>query len=81
MQWHLGQADQIKTDTVIYHAFRCESQEVLVDCKMTGTGGDYRHGQTGPGEVPVDMVFVEGVQSEVDGFEHIPVVCLPDQLN
>ena len=76
MQRHFCQADQFQADPVVNHPFCRHSQEVLVHSKVTGAGRDDGDSQTGSRQIAIDVMFVKGIQGEVDRFENVSFVCL-----
>lgn len=61
---------------MIDHSLRRHSQEVLIDCKVTGSGCDDGDVQTCSIQITIDVVLVERVQGEVDSFKHVAFVRL-----
>lgn len=76
MERDLGHADHVDRESGIEEAFRRQAEHGLVDVEVPDAGGDDHDGEAGTGQVPIDVMFVERVQDQVDAFQYVPLVRL-----
>jgi hypothetical protein len=65
---HLGETYQLQAYSMVNHPFSGHAQKVLVDSKVTCSWRNNGYVKTGSRQVSIDIMLVERIQCEVDGF-------------